>query len=253
MDIYSTVLWHLNKPTSLAFLAHDLIKIDKHCHESWIALGNALSLSNQNSDALVAFTKASIVNPYQAYSSVLAGHECIYNENWDMAINFFQTAIKIDRRCYNAWYGLGNVYLNQGNIQMSEEHYKRACEINSTNIVLLCSYANSIEKSDRPFGIKLQLSLGIYNKAVQLNTNSPLARFKRSNILFQMNRFDEALQDLIYLKDAAPDEVNVHLLLGKLYRKLSNSAGAAKHFAIAQDIEPKCATLIGEIIENNYK
>lgn len=44
----------------------------------------------------------------------------------------------------------------------------------------------------------------------------------------------------------------MHLLLGRVYRQLGNAAGAAKHFAIAQDIEPKSALIVGEIIESQY-
>ncbi|TIB79155.1 hypothetical protein E3Q23_00387 [Wallemia mellicola] len=254
MDIYSTVLWHLNKPTSLAFLAHDMVKVDKKSYQSWVALGNALSLSNEHSDALIAFTKASSVSPLSAYSNVLAGHECIAKEEWDNATQWFQTAIRINRRMYNAWYGLGVVYLNQGKTALSEYHFKKATEINPSNVVLLCSLGSAIEKgnTDRERIELLESAYQSYNKACILQENSALARYKRANVLFLMNRFQRALPDLLFLKDAAPDEVNVHLLLGRVYRQLGNAAGAAKHFAIAQDIEPKSALIVGEIIESQY-
>ncbi|TIB01791.1 hypothetical protein E3P94_01310 [Wallemia ichthyophaga] len=254
MDIYSTVLWHLNRPTSLAFLAHDLVRVDKKSCQSWIALGNALSLSNEHADALVAFTRAAAVAPLSAYSNVLAGHECIAKEEWDNAAQWFQTAIRIDRRMYNAWYGLGIVYLNQGKTTLSEYHFKKATDINPSNVVLLCSVGSAIEKgiADRDRIDLLDAAYHAYNKACKLQENSALARYKRAHILFLMNKFQLALPDLLFLKDAAPDEVNVHLLLGRVYRRLGNAAGAARHFAIAQDIEPKSATLVGEIIENQY-
>lgn len=191
MDIYSTVLWHLNKPTSLAFLAHDLVRVDKKSYQSWIALGNALSLSNEHSDALTAFTKAASVSPLSAYSNVLAGHECIAKEEWDNAAQWFQTAIRIDRRMYNAWYGLGIVYLNQGKTTLSEYHFKKATEINPSNVVLLCSLGSAIEKgnADRERLVLLDTAYQAYNKACKLQENSALARYKRAHILFLMDKY----------------------------------------------------------------
>lgn len=52
-----------------------------------------------------------------------------------------------------------------------------------------------------------------------------------------------AESDLLLLKDRAPNEFNVHYLLGKLYKYLGSGreADMLKHFGLAQDLEPRMA------------
>jgi hypothetical protein len=44
--------------------------------------------------------------------------------------------------------------------------------------------------------------------------------------------------------DTIPDEVNVPFMLAQVYTRLGDNAQAAKAMAIAQDVEPKMATMI---------
>lgn len=48
-----------------------------------------------------------------------------------------------------------------------------------------------------------------------------------------------ALMELKILKDVAPDEANVHFLLGKLYKTLHQKANSIKHFTTALNLDPK--------------
>ena len=49
----------------------------------------------------------------------------------------------------------------------------------------------------------------------------------------------QALEELQILKDLAPNEANVHFLLGKLYKVLQDKHNAIKHFTIALNLDPK--------------
>lgn len=59
-----------------------------------------------------------------------------------------------------------------------------------------------------------------------------------------------ALKDLLLVRDMAPDEFNVHYLLGKLYGAMGERVLMTKNLTIAQDLEPRAAGRIREIIEN---
>jgi anaphase-promoting complex subunit 3 len=48
-----------------------------------------------------------------------------------------------------------------------------------------------------------------------------------------------ALKELKILKDLAPDEANVHFLLGKLHKLLRDKKMAIKHYTIALNLDPK--------------
>lgn len=62
-----------------------------------------------------------------------------------------------------------------------------------------------------------------------------------------------ALSELKILKDMAPDEANVHYLLGKLYKMLHDKANAIKHFTTALNLDPKvCLSLPFRQITRQY-
>ncbi len=57
------------------------------------------------------------------------------------------------------------------------------------------------------------------------------------------------MADLMILKDLAPDEANVHYLLGRTYKSLGDKVAAMKHLTIALNLDNKASHMIKEAIE----
>ena len=138
MEMYSTLLWHLGDPPALSHLSQHLIAIDREAPQPWIAAGNCFSVQKDHDEAMRCFRRATQIDPGCAYAWTLCGYEAIEMEEYDRAIAFYRTAIRTDARHYNAWYGMGLVYLKTGKPKYAEHHFRRAAEINPTNAVLLC-------------------------------------------------------------------------------------------------------------------
>ena len=102
MEVYSTLLWHLQHHVVLSFLAQELLSINPRSPEAWIAVGNCFSLQKERSQALTCFHRAAQLDPTCAYAYTLSGHESI-DEDLDKAIGFFECALRADARHYNAW------------------------------------------------------------------------------------------------------------------------------------------------------
>ena len=103
MEVYSTLLWHLQRSVPLSFLAQELLSINPRSPQAWIAVGNCFSLQKEKTQALTCFRRAFQLDPSCAYAYTLSGHELI-DEDFDKAISFFQSALRVDPRHYNAWY-----------------------------------------------------------------------------------------------------------------------------------------------------
>ena len=103
MDIYSTLLWHLHRPTQLSFLAQELMAISPRLPQAWIATGNVFSHLEDHANALKCFKRAIQSDPNWTYAYTLAGHECVTLEEWETAMGFFREAISKEPRHYNAW------------------------------------------------------------------------------------------------------------------------------------------------------
>ena len=50
----------------------------------------------------------------------------------------YRSAIRIDERHYNAWYGLGNIYYRQEKYDFAEHHLRKALAINPCSSPLFC-------------------------------------------------------------------------------------------------------------------
>lgn len=78
-----------------------------------------------------------------------------------------------------------------------------------------------------------------YDRATNLDPRSAQARFKKARALLNRRRPREALYELQILKDIAPEEANVHFLLGKLYKITGARTSAIRHFTTAMNLDPK--------------
>jgi anaphase-promoting complex subunit 3 len=234
MEIYSTVLWHLKSDVELAYLAHQLLEADRLSPQAWCAIGNSFSHQRDHDQALKCFKRATMIDPEFAYAFTLQGHEYVANEEYDKALEAYRHGINADSRHYNAWYGLGTVYDKMGKLDFAEQHFRNAASINPTNAVLICCIGLVLEKMNNP-----QDALVHYGRASLLAPHSVLAKFRKARVLMKLREYKFALAELKVLKDMAPDEANVHFLLGRLYKTLHDKANAIKHFTAALNLDPK--------------
>ena len=234
MEVYSTALWHLNNDIDLAFLAHEIIDIDRNSPQAWCAVGNSFSLQRDHDQALKCFKRATQLDPKFAYAFTLQGHEHVANEEYDKAVSAYRSSIAAENRHYNAWYGMGRVFEKQGKYAFAEQHYRTAASINPSNAVLICCIGVVLEKMKNPRAALLQ-----YSRACELSEKGALCRFKKARVLMTLQEPERALMELRVLKDILPEEANVHFLLGRAYKQLRQKANAIRHFTMAMNLDPK--------------
>lgn len=245
MEMYSSLLWNIRNAQELSFLAQELLNINPHAPQGWLAAGNLFSLQRDRPKALTCFRRAFQLDPSCAYAYTLSGQELL-DEDADRAINFFQSALRVDARHYNAWYGLGTCYMRMSKIRMAEFHFRKAVEINPKNAVLLGCLGMAVERrNDRAGGLKL------FNEAVELQPDNALVRYRRAKIYIAMRRYEDAISDLEFLRNTSPEEANVVFQLAKAYRLAGDDVKALHMVAVARDIAPKSVNRIRKLLELN--
>lgn len=236
MEIYSSVLWHLQREVKLSALAQDVMAQDKLSPITWCISGNCFSLHKEHETAIKFFERAVQVDPDFAYSYTLLGHELVITEELDKAMSCFRTAILKDPRHYNAWYGIGSIYSKQERFSLAEFHYKHALEINPQSSVIM------VHIGAMQFNLnKTQQALQTLDAAIALDPKNPLPKFHRGSIYFQCGRYKEALVELEQLKQIVPKESVVFYIIGKIHKKLGNVDLALMNFSWATDLDPKGA------------
>lgn len=236
MEIYSTVLWHLQREVQLSALAQDLKAQDYQSPITWVVLGNCFSLQKEHESAIKCFERAVQVDPDFAYSYTLLGHELIITEELDKAMSCFRTAILKDPRHYNAWYGIASIYSKQERYSLAEFHFKQALKINPKCSVIMVHIGVMQFSLNKP-----EQALQTMNAAIALDPKNPLGKFHRGSMYFQCGRYLEALNELEQLKQIVPKESVVFYIIGKIHKKLGNVDLALMNFSWATDLDPKGA------------
>ncbi|KAJ1675578.1 anaphase-promoting complex subunit cdc27 [Spiromyces aspiralis] len=288
MDIYSTLLWHMRRESQLAQLAHSLIDVARNWGpEAWLATANLFSLKGSHGSALKCLARAiqlyataatgiattvathagsvgrtdgcNITSvPGLAYAHTLCGHEHSANNDYDRAQHSFRTAVRIDPRHYNAWYGLGMLYLRLGKLDLAEYHFNKAIEINSANPVLQCCIGMVLERRG-----KCEAALEVYRQILSPTSKDAischpasqiesLVLFKLSRVLVALGRYKEAAKELEALALKCPQEATVFFLLGQTYKQLREYRKAMANFMRAQDIDSRCSQAVKDAFETLY-
>eukprot|EP00899_Mesostigma_viride_P005956 jgi/Mesvir1/15361/Mv06563-RA.1 len=249
VEIYSTVLWHLKKDIKLSYLAQEVIAMDRLCPQAWCVLGNCVSLHKEHETALKFFSRAIQLDSNFAYAHTLCGHEYFANEDFDNSLACYRDAIRIDPRHYNAWYGVGCIYLRQERAEMAEYHFRQALTLNPRSSVLQCYLGMALHALKRNAE-----ALALQDRAIHSDSKNPLAKFEKARVLMSEERYEAALRELEELRELAPKESNVYYLMGQIYKKLQQPDRAMVQYSVALDLKPATAdmTLIKTAIEKLY-
>lgn len=234
LEYYSTALWHLRREVELSAVARYALEHDRFAASSWCAAGNAFSLQRDPDTAIKFFLRAAQVEPQCAYACTLAGHEYVYKDDFESALVCYQDALTRDRRHYNAWYGIGQVYQRQEKYRMAERHYRIALRIHERNSMLWYHLGYVLHAGGR-----MAEAMEALEHALRYHASNPVARFERSKLLLEMGRAAEAWDELSQLQRQVPREAPVSYQMGMVAKAMGERVSAARLFSAALDLDPK--------------
>eukprot|EP00049_Salpingoeca_infusionum_P009176 m.152387 g.152387 ORF g.152387 m.152387 type:complete len:144 (+) comp14260_c0_seq7:428-859(+) len=93
VDVYSNVLYVLDKTAELSHLAHHVCKVDAYRPESCCVVGNYYSIKQQHSKAVLYFKRALKLNQRYLSAWTLIGHEYLELKNTPAAISSYRRAV----------------------------------------------------------------------------------------------------------------------------------------------------------------
>ncbi len=74
-------------------------------------------------------------------------------------------------------------------------------------------------------------------------------KFQKANVLIALERHEEALNVLLDLMNQVPKEAPIHIVIGKIYKKMGNIDRALHHFTKALDLDPKDTNMVKSLID----
>lgn len=166
------------------------------------------------------------------------------NEDFDSAKKCYQRALNADESHYNAWWGLGNICLKQEKFDQAAQFFKQAITINQRSAVLFTYLGMTMHNGNDP-----HKALEQFEKAENLDPSNPLNKYQKATVLMSLEKYNEALQVLLELMAQVPKEAPIHIVIGKIYKKLGNVDKALQHFTKALDLDPKDTNMVKSLID----
>jgi len=110
MDTYSNILYVKEDYAALSHLAHHAMRTSKFKPETCCIVGNYYSLRMMHEKAVQYFQRALKLNKRYLSAWTLMGHEYVEMKRTEAAIEAYRRAVEINPRDYRAWYGMGQTY-----------------------------------------------------------------------------------------------------------------------------------------------
>ena len=151
----------------------------------------------------------------------------------DEARREFEAALAIDPDYYDAWSNLGQVALDQNDLEGAVRFYQKAIH-----------YRRTVPKTVNNLGTALARlgryaeAIGYFEEAIRLDPVYASARSNRAGALKELGRFDEAVAEYRKVIEANPKYAHAHNGLGLVYFRQGRLEEATAEFTLARQSRP---------------
>ncbi|KAL7423642.1 Anaphase-promoting complex subunit 8 [Cryptotrichosporon argae] len=149
VDIYSNMLYVMDKRAKLGKLAHEYAAIDANRPEVCCLIGNYYSSRGDHTKAITYFKRALTLNREYLPAWTLMGHEFVELKNSHAAIEAYRKAVEVNAKDYRAWYGLGQVYELLDQPTYAIEYYNHATALRPYDCRMWTALATVYETQGR--------------------------------------------------------------------------------------------------------
>jgi len=226
MDIFSLTLFHLQREVQLSKLARELSLLDANSCISHIAKGNTFALQREHSLALQSFQRACLAAPNCAYAFTLAGYEAFELGFKDKSVKYFRQSVNIEKRHWNAFAGLGQLYFESERLSSAAYYYGRAISIHKSNPVLWDVYGGVLSAQG-----KLKEAESAFERAIELDPSLAMSHIKLAEVYLLQGETEPQMKQkahnhLLEAVKYAPEEAHVHLMLAHTYMEKGSGSFA---------------------------
>lgn len=210
------------------------VKYDNE-HELAILKLCQIELVLQNYDlALEMVNKALKINPMNPSAYYLKGFIYLDSRDTATAVSSFQTAIEVDPNHYDSYIILGKIWLTE-NPEYAESYYNQALEIQPESIEALYNMGILLQGQER-----YRETYPVYNRIIELDSSAYFAYYNKGYVLLvsdssytgAIDEFENSLRFYPYYHQAFYN-------IGLCYENLGDEKAAEVNYRKALDIDPQ--------------
>jgi Flp pilus assembly protein TadD len=153
------------------------------------------------------------------------------------ATDSFSYALRLRPDSAQAEFGLATSLAGLGKIPEASEAFEATLKLDPNMALAYIEYAKLMIRADNPVPASSDAKvLSLLSRGIELSPENGEARYLLGYLLFERERYDEALSSLQKASRLAPRDSQVHYLLSRCYRKLGKTQEAAQELNIYQEL-----------------
>jgi tetratricopeptide (TPR) repeat protein len=196
-----------------------------------LALAHSCLWSKQYQCVLDTYHEMLALNAESAEADMLAGEAEDEMKDYDGAIQQFRAAVKADPAEPDVHFGLGYILWTQRQYPEAATEFQAELKNNPNHAQALVYLGDTQMQLNHP-----ELAPPLLQKALERNAGLELAHLDLGVMAADAGRNDEALREMMTAAKLAPNDVNVHWRLGRLYRTMGKKEQAKVEFAKASSL-----------------
>jgi tetratricopeptide (TPR) repeat protein len=211
-----------------------LLKNNPNHAQTHYNLANSLYEQRLYDEAIQHYQKATKLEPKFVEAHIHCGIAYRMQKNYNAAIASLHQALDLDKANARAFYVLGMVYVDMGDINRALHCLECAAGLAPNQTDYRASFAKILEKGSLDYEAGLQYHLACESNPKHLDSFISYGAF-----LHKHHRHDEALECVKWAEELAPQNLDIIDQLGNIYKGMNNTEAALSQFKAALKVEPK--------------
>lgn len=204
-----------------------------------LALAHSCLWSKQYQCVLDTYHEILSLNAESAEADMLAGEALDEMKDVPGAIQQFRAAVKADPKMPDAQFGLGYLLWTKRQYAEAAPAFQAELDNNPDHAQALTYLADTDMHLGDP-----QAAVPLLEKAVHIDPAIELAHLDLGEIEVDGGRHEDGLRELSAAARLAPNDVDVHWRLGRLYKAMGNQQKAKAEFVKAKSITEAADTAL---------
>jgi len=213
--------------------------------EAWYRLGKIYVQLAEN-----AIVKVNQIDPNSVVVHELSGEIMESMQNYDGALVEYKKAVQMAPQRPGTHLRLGNAYWSLRMWKPAEDEFHAELANDPRNCEAQWKLGNILIEQQTDFAA----AIADDDKALAMCPDLRDAHEDRARALLKLDRYDEALKDLLFAEKADPSVSSTHFLLAQAYRGLGKTAEAKSEMEVFSKLEQSAraasAERLHEVLQN---
>ena len=202
-----------------------------------------VNFKNKNyKEALLELNKILIIDPNSVEKLNLRGVILQVLKKPEEARKDWIKSLSINNKYFDAYFNLGNSYMDEKNYNQAEIYYNQAAICQPQNFKIYYQLGFLCLKKN-----ELQKSCDFFNKSIKYNSNFAPTYYNLGIALSNLNKRNETINCLIKAIEINPKYIDAFFLLGVTFREIKKFSLSKKYFLEAFKLNPEYPYLKGAI------